>query len=279
MVKSKLSLLPCIYAKISIKFSEMAQDYSTVTELASDDVTSEQVERISHRYHWAAKKCIGKDVLEVACGAGQGLGLLAASSKSVIASDITKQLADEAAERFKDRVKVTCEDAMKLPYSDGSFDVIILFEALYYLPSFKDFLIQCKRLLRSDGMVLIASANPDLYDFNPSPMSVSYYGVKELKSIFELIGFKVESFGYLSTNSISVRQKLLRPVKYVASKLKMMPGSMSGKKLLKRLVFGKLVKMPKEIQENFSKFTEPEKIPADAKDTSHKVIYVVASFL
>ena len=131
----------------------MAKDYSSVTELTSDDVTSEQIERISHRYHWAAKMCVGKDVLEVACGAGQGLGLLAACSKSVVASDITEQLAEETSERYKDRVQVTCEDAMELPYGDNSFDIIILFEALYYLPSFEDFLIQCKRLLRPKGII------------------------------------------------------------------------------------------------------------------------------
>ena len=48
----------------------MANDYLDVTELAGDDVTREQIERICHRYYWAGGYCRGKDVVEAACGAG-----------------------------------------------------------------------------------------------------------------------------------------------------------------------------------------------------------------
>ena len=47
-------------------------DYSTVTEVGGDDVSRAQVERLCHRYYWAGAYCLGKDVLEVACGTGAG---------------------------------------------------------------------------------------------------------------------------------------------------------------------------------------------------------------
>ena len=52
---------------------EMAIDYSTVTELAGDEITAEQLERLCHRYYWAGTFCAGKDVIEAACGTGPGL--------------------------------------------------------------------------------------------------------------------------------------------------------------------------------------------------------------
>ena len=58
-------------------------------------------------------------------------------------------------------------------------------------------------------------------------------------------------------------------------RLKMMPGSMNNKKLLK-VVFGNLVKMPKRLKK-ILQVTEPVKISQDTKDTSHKVIYIVGT--
>jgi 2-polyprenyl-3-methyl-5-hydroxy-6-metoxy-1,4-benzoquinol methylase len=67
--------------------SPLATDYCTVTELPGSNATKEQLARLYHRYHFAAGFCEGKDVLEVACGAGQGLGYLARKAKSVVGGD------------------------------------------------------------------------------------------------------------------------------------------------------------------------------------------------
>src|SRR3954470_7406348 len=48
-------------------------DYSTVTEVAGDRASSAQLERIFGRYYFASDFCAGKDVLEIACGTGQGI--------------------------------------------------------------------------------------------------------------------------------------------------------------------------------------------------------------
>ena len=52
---------------------------------------------------------------------------------------------------------------------------------------------------------------------------------------------------------------------------------MAGKKLLKRLVFGDLVAMPAEIDENTAQYVEPNPIAPDAPDTHHKVIFCAAT--
>ena len=55
----------------------MSGDYISVTEIAGDEVTGEQIVRLGNRYYWAGCYCAGKDVVEAACGTGQGLGYLA----------------------------------------------------------------------------------------------------------------------------------------------------------------------------------------------------------
>ena len=51
----------------------MTAEFINVTEIDGQLISQEQLMRTCHRYHWAAQYCEGKDVLEVACGAGQGL--------------------------------------------------------------------------------------------------------------------------------------------------------------------------------------------------------------
>ena len=177
---------------------------------------------------------------------------------------------------YGDRINIECFDALKMPWGDATKDIVIIFEAIYYLPSFPDFLNECLRVLRPGGSVLIATANKDLSDFSPSSHSRTYYGVVELELVLRSKGFSTEYFGFISISHISIRQRILRPVKQMAVKLGLMPKTMTGKKLLKKLVFGELVEMPVEITEqHLQSYVPPEKLEI-ARNTTHKVIYCVA---
>jgi len=132
----------------------MTTDYSTVTELPGEDVTQEQIERMARRYSWAGEYCCDKDVLEVACGAGQGLGYLELVAKSLKAGDITPSLVIRAQAHYGGRIRIEEMDAQQLPFPDGSLDVVILFEAIYYLPLAEQFVSECRRVLRRGGVRL-----------------------------------------------------------------------------------------------------------------------------
>lgn len=255
----------------------MSANYSSVTELAGTAITQEQVERLYHRYYWAATYCRNKDVLEAACGVAPGIGYLATSAKSVDAGDYSQKILSIARQHYQDRFDLKQFDAQAMPFDDNSKDVVLLFEALYYLPSAEQFVSECKRILRDGGKVLIVTANKDLYDFNPSPFTHKYYGVVELKQLFEQYGFTVTCAGYLSIKDVSIRQKVLRPVKKLAVNLNLMPQTMNGKKFLKRIVFGKLTPMPAELAGGMIEYKEPAPLPMDRPNRNYKVLYCVAS--
>lgn len=259
------------------KMTPAPTDFLTVTEVSGDDVTDEQVERMCHRYYWAGRFCKGKAVLEVSCGTGQGLGYLALQSGMLYAGDYSAPILDIARRHYANRIPFVRLDAHALPYADRSFDIVVMFEALYYLSDAECFVRECRRVLKDSGRVLIATANKDLYDFNPSPFSIKYYGVMELKNLFDRQGFSVECYGYHSVDKAGWLQKILRPVKKTAVSFGLIPGSMAGKKLLKRLVFGKLKKMPAEIAAGMAPYEEPRPLSIDAADKQHKVIYCVAT--
>lgn len=257
----------------------MSVDYLPITELAGDDVTQEQLERLCNRYYWAGKYCVGKIVLEVACGTGQGLGYLSRIAKRISAGDYSTDILNIAKRHYGNRIALARFDAQQMPYADHSLDIIILFEAIYYIPSAEKFVSECRRVLRNGGKVLIATANKDLYDFNPSSHSYKYYGVIELNELLLKQGFSVECFGNTPVDAVSLRQRLLRPIKGFVVKLDLIPKSMAGKKLLKKLVFGSLVNMPAEIEEGMAAYKEATLLSLAQPDRKHKVIYCVATLM
>jgi SAM-dependent methyltransferase len=154
-------------------------------------------------------------------------------------------------------------DAQQLPFPSESLDVILIFEALYYIPSAERFVAECKRVLRPGGYLLISNANKDLSDFNPSPHSHVYHGVVELGALLAVQGFSAKFFGDVPIAEVSMRQRI--------------PRSMAGKRLLKRLVFGNLTQFPAEIAREMLPvklgITELEPGKPDAR---HKVILCAA---
>lgn len=255
----------------------MDTDYVSVTEISGDEVSREQVGRLCNRYYWASQFCKGKDVVEAACGSGQALGYLQKICRSFEAGDFSEDIMSIARRHYGDRIELTQFNAQNMPFADNSKDVVLLFEAIYYLPDVDEFIRECFRVLRPSGKVLIATANKDLYDFNPSPHSYKYYGVVELRELFFKYGFKTDFFGDTPVDRLSIRQKILRPVKKSVVSLGLMPKSMAGKKILKKLVFGNLIEMPAEIDEDTARYVEPYRLDANKPDTRHKVIYCAAT--
>ena len=92
------------------------------------------------RYGGAATFCGGKRVLEVGCGPGAGLGRLAQTARIVVGSDRTEMLLAQAKHTYQNAVPLVRLDALDLPFVTFSFDVIVLFEAIYYLPDVDRFL-------------------------------------------------------------------------------------------------------------------------------------------
>src|SRR5271155_3905626 len=108
-------------------------DYQAVTETAGVGITREALTMALTRYTFAAGFCDGERVLEVACGIGQGLGLLVQRAKCVLGGDYDPGLLVAARRHYDARVGLVRLDAEALPFIDHSFDVVILFEAIYYI--------------------------------------------------------------------------------------------------------------------------------------------------
>lgn len=252
-------------------------DFSTVTEVPGLLVTREALAMMVTRYRLARSLGEGKDVLEVACGSGQGLGLVAAGARSLVAGDYSEPLLRAARRHYGHRVPLIRLDAHRLPFRAASFDVVVLFEAIYYLHEPAQFLREAARVLRPGGRVLICSANPRWAGFHPSPYSVRYYDSEDLRALLHRSGFMPELYGAFAADAGSRTARWLAYAKRVAGRLHLIPRTMAGKVWLKRLVYRALVPVPAELEEGIAEGAPLVRLHGGEEARRFKVLYAVGT--
>ena len=251
--------------------------FESITEAPGIGASAEQLSILRTRYHLAREFAAGKRVLEVACGAGMGLPYLAAVAESVTGIDIEPANVQRSSRWARELGNVTVEagDALALSCGDDSFDEVILFEALYYLADPAQFLREVRRVLAPGGTLVISSVNCDWHGFNPSPFSRAYLNAGDLERLVADAGFDVSmTCGFVDAPADGPKAKVLSIVKRVAVRLHLIPKTMKGKTLLKRIVFGKLTLMPDALTDDVAELEARTPIPGHPV-TDRKFLYCV----
>lgn len=223
------------------------RDYTSVTEVSGEAVRRDAVEKMRARYALAAERAAGKDVLEVACGSGQGLGLLARTARRVVGGDYTLDLVRGAARHYGGRVGLLSFDAQALPFPDATFDLVLCYEALYYFPDADRFVAEAARVLRPGGELIVVNVNPAWSGFNPSPYSTRYHSATELAALLGQHGFAADVRGAFPESEGGLVSRVIGTARRIAVALHLVPKTMRAKRFLKRLFYGRLIALPPEL--------------------------------
>jgi ubiquinone/menaquinone biosynthesis C-methylase UbiE len=173
-------------------------DFTPVTELPGSLLNAQQRARMVQRYALAAQLAKGQRVLEVACGAGIGLGIVQQSATQLVGCDLTYRVLAVAQGHYGARLPLAGADAQSLPFAAASFDLLLSFEAVYYLPDLDAFLNEARRVLAATGKLLIGTSNPDWPHFVPGALSVYYPNIPELTARLQQTGFgQIQAWGSL----------------------------------------------------------------------------------
>lgn len=250
-------------------------DFGSVTETPDVGITREALSMAYTRYAFAGLLCQDKRVLEAACGVGQGLGLLARRAAWLVGGDFSGALIERARAHYRGRTPLVRFDAQALPFANRSFDVVILYEAIYYLRQAELFIAEARRVLDEHGSLIICSANPERPDFNPSPMSVRYFSARELLAALQEQGFQAAAYGAFPIDAASLRARLISALRRAAVALNLMPKTMKGKEALKRVFFGPLRPAPAEIADGMASYSEPVLITGADQGRGYKVLFGV----
>jgi ubiquinone/menaquinone biosynthesis C-methylase UbiE len=133
-----------------------------------------------HRYHFAARWCEGRRVLDVACGEGYGTALLARHASHVTGADISPEAIAHAQRSYAlltnaDFVAAPCTS---LPLPDGSVDVAVTFETIEHIREQAEFLNELARVLAPEGLLILSC--PNKLEYSDKRGFVNEFHMKEL---------------------------------------------------------------------------------------------------
>ncbi len=117
------------------------------------------------RYHFAARFCKDKYVVDAACGAGFCTHLLALNhAKFVLGMDISREAVQYSIENFKhENNRFIVGDILSQPIQTGLADLAVAFEILEHIELHDKFIRELKRIMKPGGMLLISTPDIDHY--------------------------------------------------------------------------------------------------------------------
>lgn len=244
-------------------------DYSGVMEIPGNRITQKAIRMMEFRNAFVGSFCEDRRVLEVACEAGHGLGMLGTKVPLVIGGDFTADLLRKAKGHCDRRFFLPCFDAHSAPFREGGFDVVICYKALRYFPQLEKFVKECRRVLGAHGVLIPCTANKEQPDFHPSPYRVRCDSAKKLGHLLRSQDFEAELLGAFPLSTDTLRDRLVSWVKRAAVRLNLIPKTMKGKEFLKRFFLRRFVEMPSELLAGDGGTLLGEFLPLRPPDASH----------
>lgn len=148
-----------------------------------------------------------KSILDCASGEGYGSALLAKIAKDVVGVDISIENIQHARNKYvggTDNLQYIQGDCTKkLNFDEGSFDVITSFETFEHVDDPVGMLVELKRLLAQDGVLIFSTPRPNLNKKTGKPVNphhVMEYTDEEvsgfMEGIFEFVKFAGQMDAY-----------------------------------------------------------------------------------
>ena len=136
-------------------------------------------------------------VLDIACGSGFGLQMLAEAGARVVGTDLDPAALSEA-HRTAPGAALVRGDAGRLPFASDSFDLVTSFETLEHVPAPRALISELRRVLRHGGRLVLSTPNRE---FGPAwlhtgnPFHVQEFTAAELRALLAECFEDVRLFG------------------------------------------------------------------------------------
>lgn len=139
-----------------------------------------------------------RSVLEVGCGTGHWLGVLAENGHLVTGLDASRGMLDKARAKLPEAPLVHGQ-AEQLPFASGCFERVVMINTLHHFAAPQQALREARRVLSASGCLLIIGLDPSseldswvIYDYFPSSLQrdrVRFPATSTLRSWLSDAGF------------------------------------------------------------------------------------------
>ena len=185
------------------------------TEITSDSIVSDNpIHQRLLKAYYLGRDYIQGDLLELGCGEGRGVDLLAPLANSYTALDKIQEVIDKLAAAYPD---LTFQQAVFPPMDtlpDNAFDTVVSFQVIEHIKKDKLFLQEIHRVLKPGGRALITTPNIKK-TLTRNPWHVREYTAQQLEALAKEVFTKVTTKGitgndkvwaYYEANKASVRK-------------------------------------------------------------------------
>lgn len=253
-------------------------------ELPGRKLNLDAYQIICYRYYTASRLVPGKRVLEVGCGAGLGLGYLAnKGAEQVVGGDYSIDNLMCAREYYGSRFEFIQLDAHALPFKDACFDVILLYEVIFYLAYPQLVIEECHRILSKEGILILCLPNKDVPGFRGSSLATNYCSVPELHALLTRYDFDAELYGVFPISEGATRRRIRSALMAWAGKVldlvERVPQGRKVRGLLNQIILKKNITLGhelKDLDEDELQSIPLASIPYDSPDFRHRVLYSIA---
>jgi SAM-dependent methyltransferase len=171
------------------------------TEITSDQITSDNPihQRLLRAYHLAKPYIKGK-LLELGCGEGRGIDLLAPLAEQYTAIDKIEPVIDKLKVKHPG-YRFEAGHFPPIPFPDNSFDTIVTFQVIEHIKDDELFVKEIHRILRPGGTALITTPNIKM-TLTRNPWHIREYTADELASLCEKYFAKVDMKGVAGNEKV-----------------------------------------------------------------------------
>lgn len=171
------------------------------TEITSDKIPSDNPihqRLLSAYYH--AQSFINGDLLELGCGEGRGVELLAPLASSYVGIDKIKSIIDNLKEKHS---SYTFMDGVfpPFPFKDDQFDTIVTFQVIEHVKKDEEFIKEIHRVLKPGGVALMTTPNIKM-TLSRNPWHIREYTAEQLTSLCSKYFSMVEMKGIAGSDKV-----------------------------------------------------------------------------
>ena len=139
----------------------------------------------------------GENILELGCGGGELLGMIAEKTVSgrVVGIDWSPLAIRYCEWKFRrlireERLDLFCQDVAQIPLPDNSVDYVCSVNTVYFWEKPEAVFAECARVLKSDGrIVLCNTVSSELGTRNYPPEYFRSHSVEDLAQALQSLGF------------------------------------------------------------------------------------------
>lgn len=165
------------------------------TEIASDSISSDNpIHQRLLKAYYLAKPYISGDILEIGCGEGRGIELLAPLGTSYTAIDKIGSVIEDLTKKYPNSKFIQSNIPPLSGIENDSFDVVISFQVIEHIKNDFGYLEEIHRVLKPGGVALLTTPNKPK-SLTRNPWHIREYTAEELNTLASKVFGRVEMKG------------------------------------------------------------------------------------